>query len=59
MALLAASNGFNTTVVFSTAPQEVPEHLIGKSGSCISFFLICGIAFGAMFALFITQTFLI
>ncbi len=59
MALLALSNGFNTTVAFSLAPQEVPQHLIGKSGSCISFFLICGIAFGAMFALFVTQTILI
>jgi len=59
MALLAVSNGFTTTVVFSLAPKEVPEKLIGKSGSCISFFLICGIAFGAMFALFITQSILI
>jgi len=59
MALLALSNGFNTTVVFSLAPKEVPENLIGKSGSCISFFLMCGIAFGAMFALLITQTILI
>jgi len=56
MALLALSNGFNTTVAFSLAPKEVPENLIGKSGSCISFFLICGIGFGAVFALIVTQT---
>lgn len=57
--LLALTNGYASSVLFSMAPKEVPEKLIDKSGSTMSFFLTLGIAFGAVFALGITSNFLI
>lgn len=57
--LLALSNGFCTSVLFSNAPKEVPEHLAGKAGSTMSFFLIFGIAMGSTYAIGITSTLLI
>jgi hypothetical protein len=57
--LLAISNGYCTSVLFSMAPKEVPPNLAGKSGSTASFFLILGIALGSMYALGITSNLLI
>jgi len=59
IALLAISNGFLITYLNFFARQEVPEKLIAKSGTCVNFFLVCGISFGTLFALLITQTILI
>ena len=53
------SNGYASSVLFSMAPKEVPESLIDKSGSTMSFFLTLGIAIGAMFALGVTSKVLI
>lgn len=50
MTLFGFSNGFNTTESYELARKEVPKKMIGKAGSCISFFLIGGIAFGAVYA---------
>lgn len=59
MALFGYTSGLNTSLAFSMAPYEVPEKLVGKSGSCINLFLISGIFFGSSFALIITKSVLI
>ena len=57
--LLAMTNGYASSVLFSMAPKEVPRKLIDKSGSTMSFFLTLGIMVGSIFALMITSKFLI
>ena len=57
--LLALTNGFCTSVLVGFAPKEVPQHLAGKSGSVMSYFLVVGIAVGTMYALGITSNILI
>jgi hypothetical protein len=57
--LLAMTNGYASSILFSLAPKEVPKKLIDKSGSTMSFFLTFGIAIGAFFALEVTSNILI
>ena len=55
MTLCAFTNGYLTSSVFSMAPDQVPDELKGKSGSSISFYLICGIFSGTLFATFVIK----
>jgi hypothetical protein len=56
---MAMTSGYASSILFSLAPKEVPQKLIDKSGSTMSFFLTLGIGFGAFFALEITSNLLI
>jgi len=55
MALFATTNGFCTSALFTLGPGSVPNDLKGKAGSAMSFFLICGIFSGTLYALFILK----
>ena len=50
--LIGTSNGFGSSLLFGIAPTLVPEHIKGKAGSSISFYLIIGIFLGTICGLF-------
>jgi len=55
MMLFSITNGYNTSIIFSTGPSLVSDDLKGKAGSTLSFFLIVGIFSGTLYALFIIK----
>ena len=42
------TNGIGTSLVFALAPSLVPDHIKGRAGSSISFYLIVGIFLGTL-----------
>lgn len=48
---LGLSNGIGTSLCFGLAPKFVKEHMKGKAGSSVSFFLIIGIFSGSCLAI--------
>ena len=48
---LGITNGIGTSLCFGLAPKFVKEHMKGKAGSSVSFFLIVGIFIGSCLAL--------
>ena len=50
--LIGTSNGFGSSLLFGIAPTLVPEHIKGKAGSSISFYLMIGIFLGTCFGIF-------
>ena len=48
---LGLSNGIGTSLCFGLAPKFVKEHMKGKAGSSVSFFLIIGIFIGSCLAI--------
>ena len=50
--LIGTSNGFGSSLLFGIAPTLVPEHIKGKAGSSISFYLMIGIFLGTCSGIF-------
>lgn len=53
--IIAFTNGYVTSTIFSLGPKNVPEELQGRAGASINLFLITGILTGSTFATLVMQ----